>query len=220
MAFPVALAMVASSIIGASSKSKQFKYKPYGPWLAMKDDVMKGIQQGIKEGGYTWSEAVGEKLQREAMLDISKTYEGAQRRAVENLIPYGNIGAAGRASQDVAIARSQQESSALRGLDVARETQKLSSLQTLLQLGSGMSDPNLPGAGPQFNRSIENPIAGIARGFEQGLAGWQYQNEADKERNFWQDYLNRSNQNQFSVSGSSPSIGFTGIPTITNSYGG
>jgi len=213
---PITVAMFASSVIGAlGSKKKRFKYKPYGSWLAMKDDVMKGIRKGIEDGGYTWSEEIGEKLQREALLDISKTYEGTQRRAVENLIPYGNIGAAGRASEGVAIARGQEESSALRQFDIARETQKLSSLQSLLQMGSGMSDPMLPGAAGQFNQQPSNIPGQIATGFEQGLSGYMFRKDAGEERDFWRNFLNKS-----SGSGGGSSIGFTGIPSVTSSFTG
>ncbi len=187
------VAMGAISLVGSllGGSRKKYTYKPNETWLSMREDVMKGIQEGLEAGGYTWSEEMGDNLFRTAKEDIARDYAGAEESVREVTAPYGAIGALGRGVTDVNIAKAQETSRAGRDLDVARETQKLNSYSNLLQQGGQIGDPNLPGAQLEVgaNAGYQTPMQNLGRGIETGIATGMNFYQADKDRNFYQNWL-------------------------------
>jgi len=175
---------------GSLFGKKEAKYQPNPQWLAMREDVMKGIREGLEEGGYTWSDEIGDKLYRGAVEDIATRYSGAERRIVESMAPYGNEGAMGRTLTNVNIARAQEEAKAGRDLDVAQEMQKQQSYSNLLQLGAGTPDPNLPSLqADMFN--AQQGGGNVFQAAETGLATYMNLESAQKKEEFWNKWFDR-----------------------------
>lgn len=183
----MAWALVAAAAISAISASKagSRKYTPNPEWMAMRSDVMSGIRKGLEEGGYTWSDEMGDQLYRGAMENIAQTYGQAERRTVEAMAPYGNRGAMGRSLTAMNIARAQEEARAGRELDIAQQTQKLQSYSNLLNLGAGMQDPNLPQAQFDFAKM------GQPSPLETGVATYMNLSGAEKSEQRWSNLFNR-----------------------------
>lgn len=179
----------AGSLFGGRGK-KQVQYQPNPEWLAMREDVMRGIRTGLEQGGYTWSDEMGEQLYRGALENISQSYSGAERRVVESMAPLGNRGAIGRTMTNLNISRAQEESKAGRDLSIARESEKLKSYSNLLQLGAGTPDPNLPSLqADMFNAS--QPTSNIWGALETGVATYANLASADKREGFYNKLFER-----------------------------
>lgn len=168
MAWQIIAAAAISAMANRGNKAP--RYTPNPEWLKMKEDVMRGVRKGLEEGGYTWSEEVGDQLYRGAMEQSAQHYAGANRRVVESMAPYGNVGAMGRSLSNLNIARAQEESKIGRELDTARETQKLNSYNQLLQMGGSMQDPNLPGAQQDLAAYNAGPKSNIWNALETGAS--------------------------------------------------
>ena len=185
---------VAGGVIGFlgsyAAGGKKAWYSPNPEWLKMREDVMRGIRGGLEEGGYTWSDEIGDKLYRGAVENIAQSYSGANRRILETMAPTGNVGAMGRTLTNLNIARAQEESKVGRELDVAQQTQKLQSYSNLLQLGAGTPDPNLPSLQAEmFNASQPKPS--FFGAVETGLSTYMNLSAAQKKEDFWNKWFDR-----------------------------
>ena len=193
--------------IGGMLGKKQAKYTPNPEWMAMRSDVMSGIRKGLEEGGYTWSDEMGDSLYRGAMENIAQTYGQAGRRTVEAMAPYGNVGSMRRSLSSINIARAGEEAKAGRELDIARESTKLQSYSNLLNLGAGMQDPNLP----QLQASLANvgqPRSNLMSGLETGLATYMNLTGAQASEERWNKLFDR----MVPPSGASP----VNVPSSSN----
>ena len=187
----VAVAAI-SSILGGKSR-KTPAYQPNPTWLKMQEDIMTSIDKGLAAGGYTWDDTTNENLKRLAVESAAIPYKGAQERVVSQMAPYGNIGAMGRGLVGLNTARAQDESTALRTIDVKREEQRLGSFNQLMGLGAGIQDPNLPQN--QINAiNAQRPSTAqmVGSGLATGLGTKMNLDQAEANMNFW----NRFTPNQ------------------------
>lgn len=204
---------IAGGLFGGGDE-KEFKYTPYGPWINLQKDVISGIKEGLKEGGYTFSDATVEKLRRQALEDIARLYPAQEQHIKEQLIPYGNIGAAGRGLVGLGVAEATQKATALRNIDITRETEKLKSYSNLLAMGGSLQDPMLPAGRMNLMSALNQgptPLQAMGSGMSTGLTTYLNLNQAEEDTQFWNQYLN---QTQPAVSSTNlltqtPGIGFT-----------
>ncbi len=182
-----AIALGGIAAVSSLFGGKKATYQPNPEWLGMREDVMRGIRRGIEEGGYTWSEEMGDTMFRHASESIATRFEGAERKVLEATVPYGAVGAAGRGVSAVNIAEAQETARAGRELDIARESTKLQSYSNLLQMGGSIQDPNLPQAQLDAYNAAGAPSVGGA--IETGLATGLNIYSAQKDKDFWQNFL-------------------------------
>jgi len=163
--------------------------KPYAPWMQMQDKIMEGIKRGLDAGGYTFSDELANELIRKGMEDVGRAYEGAGRRVTEQLVPYGNIGAAGRGLEKLESARAGTESgigTKIRGL---QEQTKLKSYENLLSMGQQMPDPTMQTQLLKYQTpTTAQAWSGAA---EQGLSTYLNLSQADRDRKTWQNLMSR-----------------------------
>jgi hypothetical protein len=185
MAWPL-IAAAATATLGSllsSGRKKMPAYKPYGPWLEMQDDIFAGIRKGIEEGGYTWSNEINDRMKRTMALDVSTKYGGQAEKIVQSLVPYGNIGAAGRGLTAVGIAEAQETSRLAGQVDIAREETKLASRENLMRLGAGMRDPMMPQQQVEaFNAQVPSGTQRFGEALSTGAATYMNLSAAAENR--------------------------------------
>lgn len=161
---------------------------PYAPWMQMQDKIMEGIKRGLDAGGYTFSDDLANELIRKGMEDVGRAYEGAGRRVTEQLVPYGNIGAAGRGLEKLNSARAGAESgigTKIRGL---QEQTKLKSYENLLSMGQQMPDPTAQTQLLKYQTpTTAQAWSGAA---EQGLSTYLNLSQAQRDKQTWQNLMN------------------------------
>ncbi len=165
--------------------------KPYGPWLEMQDKIIEGIKRGLEAGGYTFSDDVANRLIRKGLEDIGARYEGAARRVKEQIVPYGNIGAAGRKLEGIEAERARAESAIGTDIRTLQEQTKLRSYENLLNLGRSIPDPMLNYELMRY----QTPTTGQAfvGAAEQGLSTFLNLSQAQRDKLFWQNMMGNPN---------------------------
>jgi hypothetical protein len=179
---------VVSGLLGGKSR-KTPNYTPNPDWLKMQTGVMNAVRAGVEAGGYTWDDAMNTILKRSAVESAATPYKGANERVVSSLAPYGAIGAMGRGLSSINTARAQEESTALRNVDIAREQQKQTSYGQLLGLGAGIQDPNLPQQNVNMlNAQRPSTAQNIGAGLSTGLGTYINLNQAQQNTDFWNNF--------------------------------
>jgi len=165
-----------------------YQYQPYGPWMDMQNDIYAGIQKGLEEGGFTFSDEIADKLIRKGLEDVGWKYEGAGRRVTERLAPYGNVGAMGRGLVKLEEARAREESGIGTKVKLLQEQTKLKSYENLLRTGGSMGDPTLPGYQGQLMQAQQpSKMSNLLKAGEQGYLTYLNLSQAERDRALWED---------------------------------
>jgi len=141
------------SALGSIFGSQTQQFTPFAPFVDLQAAVFAGIQQGIEQGGFTFSDQIANELKRQAAFQVDSQFKGAAQKTTAALTPFGNVTAAGRGLSAINTGRALATSQAQNNVDIQQELQKQKSLQGLLALGAGTQDPTLPA----FNASNKFP---------------------------------------------------------------